>query len=120
MNARAPIRSQLAAELLREGRSVIMPAPGNSMRPLLPPGSITVEPAGLDDVRPGDIVVVMSEAGTLVAHRLMRVTPTALILRGDAMGEEDPPVPHDALVGRVVVPPSPRALYAAVRALLRP
>ena len=31
----------------------------------------------------------------------------------------DPPLPADAIIGRVEIPPSPHALYCAVRALLR-
>jgi hypothetical protein len=114
------VRSQLAAELLREGRCVSLPATGTSMRPLLPPGgNVTVHPVRLDEVRLGDVVVVVGATGTLVAHRLMRVTPTSLVLRGDAMPDDDPPVPHAALVGRVDVPLSAHAFYCAVRALLR-
>jgi len=114
-----PLRSLLAAALLREGRPVEIPATGNSMRPLFTPGDrILVRPAGAADARPGDVVVLLDEAHGLVAHRLVYATPTAVYTRGDN-GLPDPPSPATAVVGIAAVPPSPRALYAAVRALLR-
>jgi hypothetical protein len=113
-----PLRSLLAATLLREGRSVVLPATGTSMRPLFAPGDrILVRPAGAAEARPGDVVVLLGERG-LVAHRLLYATPTALVTRGDS-AFADPPWPPAALVGIAVVPPSPRALYAAIRALCR-
>ncbi|MCU1277616.1 MAG: hypothetical protein JWM53_1162, partial [bacterium] len=60
---RAPsLRAQLAAEMLRQGHTVELPATGTSMRPLIPPGGVVrVEPASVADVRPGD--VVLTDAG---------------------------------------------------------
>ncbi len=114
-----PLRSLLAATLLREGRPVELPATGTSMRPLFAPGDrILVRPAGAADVRPGDVIVVLDADHGLVAHRLIYATRAALYTRGDN-GVPDPPCPPAAVVGVAVVPPSPRALYAAVRALLR-
>jgi phage repressor protein C with HTH and peptisase S24 domain len=119
MIAGTPVRSRLAAELLREGRAVELPALGTSMRPLFAPGdALVVRPATVADVRPGDVVLV-ERHGRLCAHRLMRITPATLELRGDDLPAPDPPLPHAALLGRVEVPPSPRALYAALRALAR-
>lgn len=117
--ASAPLRPRLAAELLRAGRTVDLPLGGASMRPLFAPGdTVRAVPARPADVRPGDVVLV-DDDGALVAHRLIYATATALVLRGDASDDYDPPRPPAALVGRVLVPPSPRALYAALRALLR-
>jgi phage repressor protein C with HTH and peptisase S24 domain len=113
------LRSLLAATLLREGRAIELPATGTSMRPLFAPGDrIRVRPARAADVRPGDVVVILDDGHGLVAHRLLYATPTAVHLRGDN-GDADPPYPREAVVGVADVPPSPRALYAALRALLR-
>jgi hypothetical protein len=114
-----PLRSLLAATLLREGRTVELPATGTSMRPLFTPGErILVRPARAADVRPGDVIVILDEEHGLVAHRLIYATAAALYMRGDN-GLPDPPCPPAAVVGVADVPPSPRALYAAIRALLR-
>ena len=116
---RAPLRPRLAAELLREGHTVELPLGGGSMRPLFAPGDrLRVSPARADDVRPGDVVLV--EWGEqLVCHRLVYVADGRAVTRGDDAFAPDPPLPADAIIGRVDVPPSPRALYCAVRALLR-
>ena len=119
MSARAPVRPRLAAELLRAGHTVELPLGGSSMRPLFAPGDmLRAVPARAADVRPGDVLIVETD-GQLLCHRLVYATATSLVLRGDDSPACDPPCPHAALVGRVLVPPSPRALYAAVRALLR-
>lgn len=116
---RAPIRPRVAAELLRAGHAVDLPLGGASMRPLFAPGDLLrVEPARAAEVRPGDVVLV-DDGGILVMHRLVRADADAVVLRGDDCDACDPPRPPSALIGRVVVPPSPRALYAALRALLR-
>lgn len=113
------LRAELAAAMLREGRTVELPLGGASMRPLFAPGdALRVAPARPDELRPGDVVLV-DVGGRLLCHRLLYATPTSLVLRGDDAPAADPPVPHAALVGRVDVPPSPRALWAAVRALVR-
>lgn len=114
-----PLRSLTAAALLREGRSVVLPATGTSMRPLFAPGDrLRVRPAVAADARLGDVVVIATDE-RLVAHRLMYATATTLITRGDDAVHADPPVPAEALVGIVEVAPSPHALRATLRALIR-
>jgi signal peptidase I len=117
---RAPsLRARLAVELLREGRAVELPASGSSMRPLIAPGGVVrVEPAGAADVRPGDVVLT-DDGGHLVCHRLVYVAGDRVVTRGDHTPGCDPPLPRASIVGRVAIAPSPRALYCAVRALLR-
>ncbi len=89
------------------------------MRPLLAPGDrVTIVPARADDVRPGDVVVLALD-DDLVAHRLVYQTDACVVTRGDDAPACDPPAPLAAVVGRVDVPASPRALVCALRALLR-
>jgi hypothetical protein len=89
------------------------------MRPLLAPGDVLrILPATATDAFPGDIVLVDLD-GRLLCHRLVYKTPTSIVTRGDDCPATDPPQPPSRLIGRVVVPPSPRALYSAVRALFR-
>jgi phage repressor protein C with HTH and peptisase S24 domain len=118
--SRAPsLRAQLAGAMLREGRTVELPATGSSMRPLIPPGGVVqVEPARATDVRPGDVVVV-DDGERLVCHRLLYVAGGRAVTRGDDSLECDRPVPLAAIVGRVALQSSPHALYCAVRALFR-
>ena len=119
MSEQPPLRSLLAAALLREGRTVELPATGASMRPLIPPGGfVRVEPARAADVRAGDVVVV-DAGGRLICHRLVYIAAGRAVTRGDDVVACDPPLPADAIVGRVPIAPSPHALYCAVRALLR-
>ena len=119
MSSAPSLRAHVAAAMLREGRAVELPAVGTSMRPLIPPGGVVrVEPAHAADVRPGDVVLV-DDGERLVCHRLVYIAGGRLVTRGDDMLTCDPPLPTAALLGRVPIPPSPRALYCAVRALLR-
>ena len=112
-------RTLLAAEMLREGHTVDLPALGSSMRPLIAPGGvIRVAPASADRVRPGDVVLV-DAGGHLVCHRLVYAAAGRIVTRGDNATASDPPLPAGALIGRVDIPPSPHALYCAVRALFR-
>jgi phage repressor protein C with HTH and peptisase S24 domain len=111
--------AQLVTETLREGRPVELRLLGRSMLPLIPPGSVLrIEPARADDVRLGEVVLV-DLGGRHLCHRLVYVAGGLAVTRGDAVAECDPPLPADAIIGRVDVPPSPHALLCAVRALLR-
>lgn len=113
------VRPLVAAALLREGRTVELPLGGASMRPLFAPGDrLRVAPARAADVGAGDVVLV-DDGGRLICHRLVYKTATHFVARGDDAPLCDPPRPLATLVGRVHVPPSPRALAAAVRALFR-
>ncbi len=119
MTERRALRIELATALLREGRAVELPLGGRSMRPLLvPPCSVRVDPTSAAEVRAGD-VVVLDLGERLLCHRLVYKTADRVITRGDDCFADDDPLPLDAVVGRVDVPPSPRALLCAIRALLR-
>jgi len=117
--ARPALRPLIAAEMLRAGTVVSLPLGGSSMRPLLAPGDLVrVRPVAAAELRAGDVVVA-DLGGRLMCHRLVYLAGDRAVLRGDDAPEADPPLPVAAIVGRVDVPPSPRALYCAVRALLR-
>jgi len=120
MSPHIKIAAETLRQLLREGRTVAIPTVGASMRPLLTPGGvIRVAHTTADGVRPGDVVVVSSD-DALICHRLLYVEDGRMVTRGDDCPDSDPPLPADAIIGRVDIPPSPHALYCAVRALLRP
>lgn len=79
-----------------------LPAQGRSMWPLGPPLELCVLPVDLLQLRPGDLVALVGHRpGEIWVHRLVAVTPTTLVTRGDTLAVADPPWPLTALVGRV-------------------
>ncbi|HEX9580951.1 MAG TPA: S24/S26 family peptidase [Gemmatimonadales bacterium] len=97
---------QLLPLLKRAGSEFESVLNGSSMIPAIPDGAvIRIRCASLVDCRVGDIVVTQ-DAGQLVAHRIVyrgrRAAASRHILtRGDALWLPDPPLPVDALLGRV-------------------
>jgi hypothetical protein len=89
-------------DLLGRGHVVRFQADGWSMHPTIRYGeTIIVEPLGDSAVRAGD-VLLYRHARFAIAHRLVRVTSTELVLRGDAADSCDAPISSDQLLGRVV------------------
>jgi signal peptidase I len=73
---------------------------GTSMVPSLKPGEMVfVEPCS--DPRPGDIVAFALHDGLLV-HRVVKVAGSWVTCRGDNRLVDDPPVPREAVLGKVV------------------
>jgi hypothetical protein len=109
MKTRALLRNslklQLAAEILQRFSEFRFVAHGTSMLPSIYPGDcLTVK--AFDSALPGcGDIVLCRPAGEFRVHRLVRILkqgPTTLyILRGDALEQDDPPVPASALLGRV-------------------
>ncbi len=119
---RRALAASLAAGAAPRARVV-----GSSMRPTLRDGDELELRGG--EPAPGEVLAVAHD-GRLVVHRLVRRERERLILRGDANLREDPPVPPEALLGRVTaawrageplplgVPPN-RLASLRTRALLR-
>ena len=90
-----------------QDRLITLTVNGRSMSPLLKYGDrIDIEPTEPEELEPGDIVTLMV-AGTFLTHRFRQMTtdPSASCLlqtRGDHQRQDDPPIPCDQLVGRVV------------------
>lgn len=76
-----------------------------SMEPAIPVGSViyvrAVEP---EDVQVDEVIAFRS-SGAVVAHRVManRTSLGEFVTKGDANNVEDLPIPHDALIGKVVM-----------------
>jgi signal peptidase I len=86
------------------GRTSYVVTDGVSMRPHIHAGDLAlVRPIG--DYRVGDIVAYHSATlHVVVLHRIIAVTPSGYIFRGDANSWPDPgPVPRSALVGKLWV-----------------
>ncbi len=114
---------ELLAGLLGEGLPCRVPIRGNSMSPLIGDGEVvTVSPDLSAPLRPGEIVVVQTEAGELVCHRVVRVgrrpQGTWVQTWGDAALLPDPPLADTAVLGRVVAV-GPLDEEVGGRALLR-
>jgi signal peptidase I len=90
---------------LRAGRPAEVRLRGWSMAPALRDGDLlTVEPLGYVGRGPLVVgeVVVAERAEVLVAHRVVSVAADAVVTRGDAQTVDDPPLPRNEILGRVV------------------
>jgi len=81
---------------------------GASMSPLIRIGDqVQARIVGLDALRPGDIVVMVSPGGVWLTHRFIRWLRdgdgACLLTKGDRSLTLDPPWPPTALIGRVEV-----------------
>jgi len=102
---RAALKCELASEALRAFGALHLTATGWSMLPSVRPGdTLMVEPAGLKEVRLGDIVVIRQD-GNLVSHRVISVLDNAgerrIITQGDTSPVTDVPVCESELLGGV-------------------
>jgi signal peptidase I len=102
---RAEVTLVLATQVLRTFGELRFVARGSSMIPTIYPGDILLvarQPAA--NVGCGQVVLT-SRGGRFCAHRVIRKMEEggrqALITRGDALVDEDPPVSEHDLLGRV-------------------
>ena len=70
--------------LIREGKTVVLPVRGNSMRPFIQNGNDCVELHPLPPVlRKGDVVLARTSKGYYVLHRVTAISPDLLTLEDD-------------------------------------
>ena len=104
MPARPPLFDDVALALLRGGQPVRFRAAGLSMEPSIRDGdAITVSPAGIGELRPGDVLLYRA-GGRLLAHRLIGPADArgfTLRVRADAPGWEEERVSVGDVVGRI-------------------
>jgi signal peptidase len=103
--SRSALERELAAETLRRFSEVRFVARGSSMVPTVYPGDcLTVKSFGSQAPRARDIVLYR-RAGEFRVHRIVNILRTNearfYVLRGDALTDDDPPVPASELLGRV-------------------
>ncbi|SRR4030042_4023362 len=93
--------------LLDEGKILKVKADGYSMYPAIRPGSIIyIEPVSDEQIpKQGEIIAWKRDTG-FVVHRLIRIEveqgETYFITRGDSCINEDKPVSHDQIAGKVI------------------
>ena len=85
--------------LIREGKTVVLPVRGNSMRPFIQHGNNCVELHPLPPVlRKGDVVLARTSKGYYVLHRVTAISPDLLTLEGDGnIGLRETCRPSDVL-----------------------
>lgn len=97
-----PQAEELALALLRQGRTVAVRAGGRSMEPGLRQGDVLrVEPFPAGSLRVGEVALVRTPEGRLLAHRVVARRAEGWITSGDAVGRQEGPWPESALLGRV-------------------
>jgi signal peptidase I len=99
------LKCELASEVLRSSGKLRLRVTGWSMLPAVWPGdTLTIERAENGAVSEGDIVLCARDHRFL-AHRVVgkNEIASAILTRGDAMLQPDPPVPNDDLLGIVTM-----------------
>lgn len=76
-----PIDTELL-QRLREGKVILAPTQGNSMRPFIQGGRDKVLIQRKEEIRIGDIVMV-PYGGKMILHRVYAIEGTRLVLMGD-------------------------------------
>jgi len=80
-----------------------LPLRGRSMWPLGAPLEAGVAHTPWQDLRRGDVVAFVGpRLGTALFHRVHAIASDSVQTRGDTCPRPDPPLPHAALLGRVV------------------
>ena len=97
--------AELATSLLGSGWMLRLRVSGTSMKPFLRSGSLLRIAPLLPSLAPpvlGDIVLLQSASGRLVAHRVIELRGDMYGTKGDSSGEADPPVGRGQILGKVL------------------
>lgn len=92
---------EISDVLLRFAKVRVRIASGSMAPTLLPGDEISVEPASIDTLRAGDLILFRWR-GQLVCHRLMDVSGDAVVTRGDAASGGGERTDRDQVLGKVV------------------
>jgi hypothetical protein len=100
------IITEIVAQALKQGQRPFVTVSSNSMVPLLKVGDdIQLAPASVQDLTPGELVVLETRDG-LLAHRFLGLDSSQekpiLLTKGDRLEKLDPPIFSDKLIGRVI------------------
>lgn len=71
------------ADLIKEGRNVVLPVKGNSMLPFIIGGRESVELVKPETVAVGDVVLAWINGNRFVIHRIIRIEGNQVQLMGD-------------------------------------
>ncbi len=91
----------IAEEVLGKGNNLAFTAGGSSMSPFIKDGdTVVVRPAGRIHV--GDIALCKSPEDRLILHRVIKVTASGIVTRGDSCITDDAATSFESTLGRVV------------------
>ena len=71
------------ADLIKEGRNVVLPVKGNSMLPFIIGGKESVDLVKPDNLQVGDVVLAWVEGCRYVVHRIIQIDSDKVVLMGD-------------------------------------
>jgi signal peptidase I len=95
-------KATLVADLLRTTGRAEIRAWGVSMLPCIWPGDVlTIQSTETLDINAGDIVA-LKQNGRWLVHRVRLRSASELITRGDSISKNDPPVPIENVIGKIV------------------
>jgi hypothetical protein len=90
----------LTRDVVGAGAALHIRAPGGSMLPTIPRGSLVcIGPVPSGGVRSGDVVLALAADGEPVLHRAIVARPESILMQGDASINVDPPVPMERVIG---------------------
>jgi signal peptidase I len=103
-DSKTELSKLLVDEVLARGVCIRLKGRGGSMYPFVRTGDmLLIEPKIPSELKIGDLVLYRRESGVHIVHRLIRKNGlTSLITRGDGLFYDDPPVPVDQVLGRVI------------------
>jgi signal peptidase I len=89
----------IAGEVLGKGSTLAFIAGGVSMAPFIEDGdTVVVQPAG--SLRIGDVILCKTTEGVLLLHRVIKITGTGIVTRGDACRADDGVIPPENVMGK--------------------
>lgn len=90
----------LTGDVVRAGGAVWVRAPGGSMMPTIPRGSLVrIDPVPDEGIAKGDVVLALTADGEPVLHRVVSASDGWITTRGDGAIHIDPPVPLTRVIG---------------------
>lgn len=89
----------LAEGQLKEGKSVILKAEGNSMLPFIRGGEDKIVLHPVSRLRKGQIVLARLTNGQYILHRIIKVYPAEVLLMGDANIRQTERCPQSRVYG---------------------
>jgi hypothetical protein len=92
--------AEVLEELLASGHEATFRVEGDSMFPTILWGD-QVRIVATNDVHAGDVVLARAARG-LTAHRIVSLTGSQIIMRGDNAPANDPPVEIADVLGRII------------------
>lgn len=95
---------QLLTRIMKRDGSVVMPAKGSSMYPIIREGNLCrFRPVETQRLAIGDIILFSSDSGQLIAHRLLSVRRSEdqllYICKGDTNLGCDAPIRREQMIG---------------------